>query len=190
MSGELLPDEKRFGVFWMPRRQMEAAFDMEGAFNDVSLRLLRGTDEAEVIDRLDAILKPFGSIGAIGRDHHISARFLADEIKQLRATGLVAPTVFLAVAAFLLNIVLSRRITYPSFDHRHVEGVRIHEWGDRLALHAVDPDRSQERRLVGSDRRLLDGKRIGATLQRVLSVPLFRLSARFASHSCSSPDHV
>ncbi len=83
---------------------------MEGAFNDVSLRLLRGTDEEEVIDRLDAILKPYGSIGAIGRDHHISARFLADEIKQLRATGLVAPAVFLAVAAFLLNIVLSRRI--------------------------------------------------------------------------------
>ena len=109
-GGDLLPDERRFGVFWMPRRQMEAAFNMEGAFNDVSLRLLKGSNEHEVIDRLDAILKPYGSTGAIGRDHHTSARFLADEIKQLRATGLVAPTVFLGVAAFLLNIVLSRRI--------------------------------------------------------------------------------
>lgn len=109
-GGELLPDDRRFGIFWMPRRQMEAAFDMEGAFNNVSVRLLRGAKEQEVIDRLDAVLKPYGAIGTIGRDQHVSARFLADEIKQLRATGLVAPAIFMAVAAFLLNVVLSRRI--------------------------------------------------------------------------------
>lgn len=110
-GGDLLPDEKRFGVFWMPHRQMESAFDMEGAFNDVSLRLLRGANEDDVIEKVDDILKPYGSIGAIGRDQQLSARFLSDEIKQLRATGLVAPAIFLGVAAFLLNIVLSRRIS-------------------------------------------------------------------------------
>ena len=29
--GSLFPDDKRFGIFWMRRRQIEAAFDMEGA---------------------------------------------------------------------------------------------------------------------------------------------------------------
>ena len=109
-GGDLLPDDRRFGIFWMPHRQMEAAFDMDGAFNNVSVRLLRGAKEEDVIDRLDALLKPYGAVGAIGRDQHTSARFLADEIKQLRATGLVAPSIFMAVAAFLLNVVLSRRI--------------------------------------------------------------------------------
>ena len=108
--GELLPDEQRYGIFWMPREQMEAAFDMDGAFNDVSIRLLRGAKEEDVIDQLDRILRPYGGVGAIGRDQHVSARFLADEIKQLRATGMVAPCIFLGVAAFLLNVVLSRRI--------------------------------------------------------------------------------
>jgi putative ABC transport system permease protein len=61
---------------------MEPAFDMEGAFNDVTLRLLRGANEREVIAQVDEILKPYGSIGAIGRDQQISARFLSDEIKQ------------------------------------------------------------------------------------------------------------
>ncbi|MGI9471199.1 MAG: ABC transporter permease [Rubripirellula sp.] len=109
-AGELLPDDKRYGIFWMPREQMEAAFDMDGAFNDVSVRLLRGAVAKDVVDQLDQVLKPYGAVGAIGRDQHVSARFLADEIKQLRATGMVAPCIFLGVAAFLLNVVLSRRI--------------------------------------------------------------------------------
>lgn len=109
-GGDLLPDDRRFAIMWMPHRQMEAAFDMEGAFNDVSVRLLRGANEEDVIDQLDAILKPYGAIGAVGRDQQVSARFLAEEIKQLRATGLVAPAIFMAVAAFLLNVVLMRRI--------------------------------------------------------------------------------
>ena len=56
------------------------------------------------------MLRPYGGIGAVGRDQQISARFLADEIKQLQATGLIMPSIFMMVAAFLLNIVLSRRI--------------------------------------------------------------------------------
>ncbi|MEX1027113.1 MAG: FtsX-like permease family protein [Candidatus Paceibacterota bacterium] len=109
-GGDLLPDQKRFGVFWMPRRQMEAAFDMDGAFNNLTVRLLRGASQDEVIARLDNILEPYGGVGAIGREDQVSARFLADEIKQLRATAFVSPMIFLAVAAFLLNVVLSRRI--------------------------------------------------------------------------------
>lgn len=110
-AGELLPNDRRFGVLWMPRRQMEAAFDMEGAFNDVAIRLLRGASEDEVIDRMDAILERYGAVGAYGRDQHISARFVDDELKQLRATGMVAPSIFMAVAAFLFNVVLARRIS-------------------------------------------------------------------------------
>ncbi len=109
-GGEILPDQKRFGIFWMPRRQLEAAFDMDGAFNDLNVRLLRGAKPEEVIERIDRILEPYGGIGAFGREDQVSARFLADELKQLRATALVSPSIFLGVAVFLLNVVLSRRI--------------------------------------------------------------------------------
>lgn len=109
-AGEMLPDDQRYGIFWMSRRQLEAAFDMDGAFNDLTVRLLRGANEKEVIDHLDRILKPYGAPGAYGRDLQVSARFLADEIRGLQATGMVAPAIFMAVSAFLLNIVLTRRI--------------------------------------------------------------------------------
>ena len=44
--GALMPDDKRFGVFWMGRDALEAAYDLEDAFNDVVLSLLRGTEPA------------------------------------------------------------------------------------------------------------------------------------------------
>ncbi len=41
--GELIPDNRRFGVFWMDRRALAAAFDMEGGFNDVAVALAPGS---------------------------------------------------------------------------------------------------------------------------------------------------
>lgn len=109
-AGDLLPDNQRFGVFWMHREHLESAFDMQGAFNDVSLRLLRGANEKEVLATVDRILKPYGCVGAYSREDQISAAFLNEEIKQLQGMAVVAPVIFLGVASFLLNVVLSRRI--------------------------------------------------------------------------------
>ncbi|MCA9048182.1 MAG: ABC transporter permease, partial [Planctomycetaceae bacterium] len=109
--GEMLPDTRRYGIFWVPLTTMEAAFDMKGAFNSLSASLMHGAIEDEVIRRMDLILDPWGNAGSYGRDEQISARFLDEEIKQLRGTGMIVPLVFLAVAAFLLNIVLSRLIS-------------------------------------------------------------------------------
>lgn len=108
--GALVPDDKRFGVFWMGHQALASAFDMEGAFNDICLDLTPGADEQEVIERLDAIVKPYGGLGSHGRRDQISNRFLSDEIKQLQRMGTIIPSIFLSVAAFLLNVVLSRII--------------------------------------------------------------------------------
>jgi len=107
---DLFPDAERFGVLWMGREAMGPAFDMDGAFNDVALRLARDASEPDVIAGLDRLLEPHGGLGAYGREDHVSARFVADEIAQNRVTGTVLPAVFLGVAAFLLHIVLSRLV--------------------------------------------------------------------------------
>lgn len=109
--GSLLPDDRRFGVFWMCERQMAAVFDMQGAFNDLCLQLERSANQQQVIDRLDAILEPYGSNGAYGRDLQTSYRYTSDEIQQLGTMALLAPTIFLAVAGFLLNVVIGRLIS-------------------------------------------------------------------------------
>lgn len=107
-SGEILPDDTRYGVLWVERRSLAAAFDMEGGFNDVVVELRRGASEPEVIRRIDSLLEPYGGLGAIPRSLQTSHWYLANELTQLRSLAQFIPVVFLAVAAFLVNVVLSR----------------------------------------------------------------------------------
>ena len=106
--GDLVPDERRFAIAWMGRRAMEAAFDLDGAFNDLVLSLYPGTSEQSVIERLDVLLRPYGGLGAYGRDDQISHTFLQGELDQLGTMATLLPPIFLAVAAFLLNVVMAR----------------------------------------------------------------------------------
>jgi putative ABC transport system permease protein len=105
-----MPDDQRFGVIWLGQEAMQAAYDLDGAFNDVSLALLHGADPDEVITRLDDLLAKYGGIGAYAREDQISNWFLMNEIEQLKSLASILPTVFLAVAAFLTNMVLARLI--------------------------------------------------------------------------------
>lgn len=105
-----LPDDKRFGVLWLDARGLAAMSDMEGRFNDLSLSLARGASEAQVIDVIDRVLEPYGCRGAHGRDRQMSARFVSEELKQLENMGAFVPILFLGVATFLLNVVMSRLV--------------------------------------------------------------------------------
>ncbi len=110
--GQLLPDEARFGVFWMERRALATAFDMDGAFNNVVLKLMRGASERDVTTRLDGLLEPgYGGFGAVPRSLQASHWYLNSKLIQLRRSGTIIPVIFLGVAAFLLNIVLSRIVS-------------------------------------------------------------------------------
>jgi putative ABC transport system permease protein len=108
--GALMPDDKRFGIIWMGRKALASAYDLDGAFNDVSLSLLVNTEPEYVIQQLDQLTKDYGSIGAIARKDQISNWFLMNEIDQMRTMSMLLPTIFLAVAAFLTQMVLSRLI--------------------------------------------------------------------------------
>ncbi len=108
--GGLVPDDRRFGVGWVAEPLLAAAFDMEGAFNDVSLTLLPGASEARVIAAVDRLLAPYGGVGAIGRADQPSNWFLSSEIRQLQTIATVMPAIFLAVAAFLMHMALARLI--------------------------------------------------------------------------------
>ncbi len=108
--GSTFPDFERYGVLWMNREPLANAYDMDGAFNDISLTLAAGAREEEVVDRLDEILGRYGGLGAIGRENQISHRFLSEEFRQLRLLATVFPVIFLGVASFLLNVVITRLV--------------------------------------------------------------------------------
>lgn len=110
--GEMFPDNLRFGVLWVQQSLLEEALGMRGGFNEVVLELEKGSGvaEEEVIAQVDQVLSPYGGLGAHGRDLHVSARFISDELKQLEATAYFAPALFMAVAVFLLNMIVGRVI--------------------------------------------------------------------------------
>lgn len=109
--GEIIPDDRRFAVIWMEQRRLASAFSMEGGFNDVVLSLSPTATEDEVIRRLDRILEPYGGRGAYPRALQMSHWYLESEMEGLRSFGSTIPLVFLAVAAFLLNVVMTRLIS-------------------------------------------------------------------------------
>ncbi|NOZ66625.1 MAG: FtsX-like permease family protein [Alphaproteobacteria bacterium] len=108
--GAIFPDDKRFGIFWMSQRVLEAAVDMDGAFNDISVRMDRGANVEDIKQDLDIILKPYGGLIAYARNEQMSNWFVQNEMNQLRVMGLFAPMIFLGVAAFLINVVMTRQV--------------------------------------------------------------------------------
>ncbi len=105
---DLLPDYERFGVLWMNRRALANAFGMDGAFNNAVISLQEEADAASVIDAVDALLTRYGGTGAHDRDDQASHQFLSMELDQLRVMAIFLPTLFLGVAAFLLNVLMGR----------------------------------------------------------------------------------
>lgn len=109
-EGDILPDDKRFGIFWMRRRALEAVFQMEGAFNEAVVSLSPGANLHEVIRQTDSLTHAYGGTGAFGRHEQASHKFVSNEMNELRGMALVIPTIFLFVAAWLLQVVVSRLI--------------------------------------------------------------------------------
>jgi putative ABC transport system permease protein len=109
--GAIFPDKRQFGIFWMSRRALGSAFNMEGGFNDVSIAIARGANVTDVISGLDGLLAAYGGFGAIPRSVQTSAWMLDNELRQLQTFGFITPAIFLGVAAFILNVALARALS-------------------------------------------------------------------------------
>lgn len=103
-----LPDPWHYGVAWMDGSALARATGLAGGFNDVAIQLAVGADAAETIDRVDALLEPYGGLGAVGRADQPSSKLVDQKIAQLGRLATTLPTIFLGVASFLLHVLLSR----------------------------------------------------------------------------------
>ncbi|MEQ1682938.1 MAG: ABC transporter permease [Burkholderiaceae bacterium] len=105
-----MPDTRGFGIFWVDHEALAAAYDMRGAFNRVAIKLAPGASERATIDGVSRLLSPYGGREAHGRAEQTSHAMLDNEIKEQQVLGTVLPAIFLGVAAFLLNVVVSRLV--------------------------------------------------------------------------------
>jgi putative ABC transport system permease protein len=108
--GDIMPDDRRFGVIWMSEKTLASAYDLDGAFSSVNLKLLRDASERDVIQRLDVLLDRYGGRAAYGRKDQTSHAWLDHELDMLNNMSRTLPPVFLLVSAFLINLTLSRLV--------------------------------------------------------------------------------
>lgn len=108
--GDIIPDDSRFGIVWMGHKPLAAAYDLEGAFSFISIKLLRGSSDRELIRRIDAILHQYGGRAAYPRKDQASHAFLDHELDMLSNMSRTLPPIFLLVGAFLVNLTPSRLV--------------------------------------------------------------------------------
>lgn len=108
--GQLSYDPKTALVLWIDEDALESAFQLEGAFNHLSLQLEPQASEADVLSRVDAALAVYGGRGSVTRAKQMSHYVLDGELKQLQTMAGFVPYLFLFVAALLVNVVLSRLV--------------------------------------------------------------------------------
>ncbi|MCR9116646.1 MAG: ABC transporter permease [bacterium] len=108
--GALIPDPKRFGLFYIKRTFAEDAFDFRGAANQVVGTLLptqRKRPQA-TLDAMERTLDSYGVLSATPLEFQASNQFLSQEISSLGSFSTIVPSIFLIVAALILNVLLTR----------------------------------------------------------------------------------
>ncbi|HKW48386.1 MAG TPA: ABC transporter permease, partial [Gemmatimonadaceae bacterium] len=126
-------DSKHHAILWMRRNALARLYDMDGAFNDISIVLTDGKRERAVIADVDRLLARYGGGHAYGRADQPSNRIVEGELEQLRVFGTAMPIIFLSVAAFLLNVVLSRLV---ATQREQIAALKAFGYGNRtIARH-------------------------------------------------------
>lgn len=133
--GDIMPDDRRFGIIWMSEKALASAYDLEGAFSSVHLKLLPDTSEREVVQRLDALLERYGGQAAHGRKDQTSHAWLDHELDMLKNMSRTLPPIFLLVAAFLINVTLSRLVTLEREQIGLLKAVGYGPWA--IAAHYI-----------------------------------------------------
>ncbi|MCA9269314.1 MAG: ABC transporter permease, partial [Planctomycetales bacterium] len=108
--GALIPDPKRFGVFYVRENYAEDVFDFDGAANQVVGLLAPDVGEGadEVLRRAETTLEPYGVFSTTPLLLQGSHQFLNGDLQGLGSIAVVVPTIFLAVAALVLNVLITR----------------------------------------------------------------------------------
>ncbi|MGD8452174.1 MAG: ABC transporter permease [Phycisphaerae bacterium] len=109
-EGDLIPDPKHFGILYLPEAYARDVLDFRDACNQVTGRFVPGAEKRAdaILNRVERVLDPYGVLATTPRERHASHRFLTDEIRGGRVTSKMIPAIFLAVAALVLNVLMSR----------------------------------------------------------------------------------
>ena len=106
--GQIVPDDRRFGIVWMERARLATDLGLADQFNDLAVRLSAGTSAAGVTEALARLLASHADADIHDRSPQYSHAFVSSQLEELGAIGVLLPAIFLGVALFLLQASMSR----------------------------------------------------------------------------------
>lgn len=109
-DGGWVPDPESYGIFWARRAYAERVFGMQGAFDDLVVRVGRGATPASMADQLERRLARFGVLVADERKDMPPYALLNNEIRLTLIRAWTIPSIFLLASALVLNLVLQRLV--------------------------------------------------------------------------------
>lgn len=112
-GGGLAPDPARYGLMFAPRRFLEEASSMTGAYDQLLLAT-HPRDKAgieEVLDHAERLLADHGVLTRTPMSEAPSVSIMDDELAQLRVNAYLFPSIFLGIAAMVLHLMLGRLVT-------------------------------------------------------------------------------
>lgn len=135
--GTIVPDPENFGVFYLPRRHMEQWLDFEGAANQVVGHLAprSGHRVERILSEAELRLRDYGVFSTTSLEDFASNFYLSNEIAQLNQIGTFLPTLFLGVAALILNVLMTRLTRSQRVVIGTLKAVGYEDW--RIFLHYV-----------------------------------------------------
>ncbi|MDP4109554.1 MAG: FtsX-like permease family protein, partial [Bacillota bacterium] len=107
-EGEIVPDNKKFGVVYIKQSFGQATLGYSGSANSLSITVKDGTDMNEAKEDVKKFLKEYGVREVIDRDGQVSAKMLSEEMKGLKSSGGTFPVVFFIMAAVIIYITMGR----------------------------------------------------------------------------------
>lgn len=123
-----LPDDIHFGVLWMSYLTISRLAKLQGSINSVSASISHDAVTGKILSSFDQLLKRYGGLGAYTRDQQISNMFIQDEIAQQKGTAIIAPFIFLSVAALLVHVIFSRLIALNRSQIATLKAIGFTNW--------------------------------------------------------------
>ena len=108
-SGDVAPDPQHFAVLYVRDDYAREVLGFKDACNQITGTVSPWVTDVETeLTRVQRVLEPYGVVAVTPRERQASHRFLSDEINGLGKISTILSTIFLFVAALVLNVVMSR----------------------------------------------------------------------------------
>lgn len=121
-----MPTPSTFGVVFLPEEQAQESFDLSGQITEICGKVRAASSQPQgsnrpspvtspkgngvraVVDRVHAVLKPYGADEPVLQENQASNKLLRMDLQSVQQLALIFPSLFLTAAAMTIYVLMTR----------------------------------------------------------------------------------